>query len=256
MKAATARVDFKLTLQYSPRRRYAMPAFANRLANPTRLSALLLLVHALHAGRAEEPDSAAKWEAEIQKFEAADKEHPPEEGGVLFVGSSSIRLWDVENSFPELKPLNRGFGGSQYSDVVHYAERIVVTYKPRVIVLYSGDNDIAGGKTADEVVADVAKLLAVVEKQLPEAHVVILPIKPSVARWKLWTTMQKANAGMKKLAGARDKWHYADTATPVLGDDGQPRRELFVEDGLHLNDKGYELWSRIVQEAIDEMPHN
>lgn len=194
--------------------------------------------------------ASTRWEPAIQAFEQRDQERMPEPGGVLFVGSSSIRGWDTDRWFPERNAINRGFGGSQISDLLQYAERIVWKYKPAVIVFYSGDNDIAAGKPPQRVIADFKSFADQCARRLPDTQLIYLPIKPSRARWKLWPAMSEANAGIKQYVDQHDRFHYLDTATPLLGDDGQPRSDLLREDGLHLNDEGYRIWSRMVEEKI------
>ncbi len=217
--------------------------------NPIIIVTFLALL-APATGWAQKTDSAARWEATIEKFEQQDQTSPPEKGAVLFVGSSSIRLWDTRKWFPEHETLNRGFGGSQISDVLQYADRIVWKYQPRVIVFYAGDNDVATGKSPERVFEDFRRFGEQAERLLPESHLVYLPIKPSLARWKLWPVMSQANERIKEWIGRHERFHYADIATPMLGDDGKPRSDLFRADGLHLNDEGYRLWSGIVEKVL------
>ena len=212
------------------------------------VSCLLLLLFST-AALAEDP--AERWETRIQKFEKADQQSPPATGGILFVGSSSIGMWDTDKWFPGDGVLNRGFGGSQISDVNYYAERVVLNYAPKVIAFYAGDNDVAKGKSPEQVFADFKTFLALVEKRLPQTHVLYLPIKPSLARWKMWPTMAKANSLIQRHLETRHNWHYVDTVAPMLGEDGKPRPELFRDDGLHMNDQGYKIWSGLVKPLIE-----
>ena len=175
-----------------------------------------------------------RFTAEIAAFEAWDRKNSPPKNAVLFVGSSSIRLWQTAEAFPELVVINRGFGGSEVSDVNYYAERIVVKYAPRTIVFYAGDNDIAAGKKPERIAAGFAKFAAEMHEQLPETRIIYLPIKPSIARWKLWPKAQEANA----------------LATPMLGSDGQPRPEIFLDDGLHMNEVGYQIWNETLARQL------
>jgi lysophospholipase L1-like esterase len=190
----------------------------------------------------------AQWEREIAAFEAADKTNPPPTGAILFVGSSSIRLWkSLAEDFKGIPVINRGFGGSQMADSVFYADRIVLPYRPRQIVVYAGDNDLAAGKTPHAVLSDFQALVAKVHGALPETRICFLSIKPSPARWTLVERMREANRLIAEYARATNGLAFIDVFTPMLGEDGQPRPELFAADKLHLNETGYRLWSSTVR---------
>lgn len=195
---------------------------------------------------------ANMWENSIQQFEAQDREQAPPPNGILFTGSSSIRMWNLAQWFPGMPVLNRGFGGSTYSDLNLFMDRVVFPYKPRIIVLYSGDNDIAGGKTAEEVFGAVESVISRVRKKLPETRIVIIAIKPSVARWKYYEEIKKANALIKGACEAGKGLVYVDIETPMLGEDGKPRQDLLLGDGLHLNDAGYALWTELVKPHLQD----
>jgi lysophospholipase L1-like esterase len=195
------------------------------------------------------PDPA-RFTADIAAFEAWDRQNSAPTDAVLFVGSSSIRMWQTAESFPDLTVINRGFGGSHASDVNHFAGRIVLKYAPRIIVFYAGDNDIADGKSAEQVADDFEEFVAIVHAKLPDAKIIYLPIKPSLARWSLWSKMQETNARVRQFITGKPHLAYVDTATPMLGGDGQPRPELFLDDGLHMNDVGYAIWSEQLRNAI------
>ncbi len=192
----------------------------------------------------DKPAGPKRWENAIAQFEAADAKHPPAPGGVVFVGSSSIRLWKLPVSFPKLHAVNRGFGGSQMEDSLYYADRIIIPYAPRTVVLYAGDNDIAAKKTPEQVCDDFKALVKQVQAALPETRILYLPIKPSLKRWALVDKMKRANALIHKFIETDSRLEYVDTFTPMLGEDGKPRKELFAQDGLHLNDEGYRLWTK------------
>lgn len=197
---------------------------------------------------------AARWEKTIAAFEKRDAENPPKTGGILFVGSSSIRFWDTGEAFPKHDVLNRGFGGSQTSDVLYYLDRIVLPYKPRQIVLYEGDNDIASGKTPEQVFEDTKAIFERVHAKLPDTEILYIAIKPSLARWELVGKMREANAMIQTLAEQDHRITFVDVDTPMLGKDGKPRKDLFVDDGLHLNDEGYAIWNRIVEPLLAKEP--
>lgn len=191
----------------------------------------------------EKKQDFSRWEKDIAAFERRDRDKAPPKTPVVFVGSSSIRLWDLSKSFPRLSALNRGFGGSQLADVVHFAPRIVLKYDPRLIVLYAGDNDLAAGKTPQRVFADFQDFAKIVQEKLPKTRIVFISIKPSLRRWASIDKIRQTN-GLIEAACKKDKrLVYLDIATPMLGEDGKPRRELFAEDGLHLNAKGYAVWA-------------
>lgn len=193
-----------------------------------------------------------RWEPNIQRFEEADRDHPPAPGQVLFLGSSSIVGWELDRWFPDLAALNRGFGGSQIIDSIHYFDRVAVPYAPSVIVFYAGDNDVAAGKGAEQVAADFTTLAGLLRDKLPAARLLFVCIKPSPSRWTLWPTMQAANAAIREQCEADPRLGYLDIATPMLAADGTPRRELFRDDLLHLNEAGYELWSGLARAVLDD----
>lgn len=210
-----------------------------------------LLVYALSPGLLVA--AGDEWEAAISAFEARDRENMPEPGVIVFVGSSSIRGWEsLAGDFAPLEVVNRGFGGSQIEDAVRYADRIVIPYKPSRVVLYSGDNDIWAGKTPGTVAADFRKFVAKVRTALPAVPVYFIAIKPSISRWSAWPKMKKANELVKEFAAETPGVEYIDIAAPMLGADSKPRPELFADDGLHLNEAGYELWTSVVKPYLTE----
>lgn len=191
--------------------------------------------------------SSERWEKDIQKFEAADRAAPPAKGGVLFVGSSSIRMWDVKKSFPDLPVINRGFGGSQVIDSLNFAERIILPYEPRVVVIYAGDNDLAKGVAPQQVANDYRELAAKIRAALPQTKIVYIAIKPSTARWKLIDKIRSANALIREATASDPLQVFLDVEPPMLGPDGQPRAELLRDDGLHMTDAGYAVWADLLR---------
>ncbi len=227
------------------------------------LGLLLLVGVSVSSGASQEPAAkspkqaaaaaADRWEPAIRAFEAKDREHPPAKGGIVFVGSSSIRLWQIEKSFPGMSVLNRGFGGSQLSDSVRYAERIVIAYQPRIVVLYAGDNDLAAGKSPEQVLADYRQFVVKVHAALPKTRIVYIAIKPSTARWKLIEKIRTANRLIREFAANDPRLVFIDVEKPMLGADGKPRPELFLRDGLHLNADGYCVWTDLVRPHLREL---
>jgi lysophospholipase L1-like esterase len=201
---------------------------------------------------AQTDSGAQKWEAEIQAFEASDKTNPPPKGAILFVGSSSIRLWQsLAHDFRKHKVVNRGFGGSHLADSVSFVDRIVIPYRPKMILLYAGDNDIAAGKAPEQVLADFKSFVEKVQTALPKTRIAYISIKPSLARWQLVEKMKGANQLIKDYAQKKKNLMFIDVFTPMLGLDGEPRKELFVSDGLHLNAAGYELWASTIRPYLN-----
>lgn len=217
-----------------------------------RLSALLFLATtvALVAQPAEPTHRAAKWAKEVAAIEKRQADRPAEKGGIVFAGSSTIRLWDLGKSFPDWKATNSGFGGSEIRDVTHFADRLILKHEPRAIVFYAGDNDTKSGRTPEQVLTDFRAFVAAVHKSLPEARVYFIAIKPSPARWELFDVQTRANALVKEFCAKDERLGYVDIVPPVLGKDGRPREELFVKDRLHLSPAGYEILTDAVKKAV------
>lgn len=187
-----------------------------------------------------------KWAKEMAAFEEQDKKDPAI-GGIVFVGSSSIRLWDLEKSFPEMPVLNRGFGGSEIPDSVAHADLLVIRHKPRTVIFYAGDNDIANGRSPQQVFEDYKAFVTKVRAALPDTRIAFIGIKPSIQRWAMIDKIRAANALVRTFAERDDKLGYIDVDGPMLGWDEKPRKELFIADGLHMTPKGYEIWTNLVR---------
>jgi lysophospholipase L1-like esterase len=188
-----------------------------------------------------------RWEKDIAAFEAADKAAPPAKGEIVFVGSSTIRRWDTAISFPDLKILNRGFGGSDLSDSTRYVDRIVLPYEPRLVVVYAGDNDISAGTTSEEVAIAFERFTRAVHAKLPQTRILYIAIKPSLLRWTQIDRMRSANLVIRAYCERDDRLAFLDFDGLMLGWDEKPRRELFAEDGLHLSPQGYQMWTTVVR---------
>lgn len=216
------------------------------------LTACLLAIFAsfiaLSASNAQAAEN--RWEKEIRAFEQQDAKERPPENAVLFVGSSSIRLWNLAESFPDLNVINRGFGGSQLADAAHFADRIVIPYRPRLVILYAGDNDLAAGKKPEQVLADFKEFVAKVKAGLPETRIAYLGIKPSIKRRALIERIRETNAAIKQFITGDERLIYVDVFQPMRTADGEPRPELFRADGLHLNAEGYKLWASLLQPTL------
>jgi lysophospholipase L1-like esterase len=192
----------------------------------------------------------ARWEKSIAAHEQRLKENPPKPQSVFFVGSSSIVRWDVEKSFPGKGYVNVGFGGSIIADSTHFASRILTPFRPGTIVFYAGDNDIARGHSAEQVLNDFRQFVTVVRKENPGCRILFIAIKPSLARWKLYEVQKKANGLVKDFCQQEKGLVFVDIVPRMLNADGQPIPELFVKDGLHLSDQGYEVWNAEIRKLL------
>ena len=212
-------------------------------------AAVAFLISAAVAAHAQQPAAADpdRWEATIMKFEEQDRSSPPPQGEIVFIGASSIVRWNLPEYFPDLKVINRGFGGSEMVDAARYAARIVVPYSPRIVVLYEGDNDIGRGVAPEKVEDDFERFVQVVQGALPQARLVVIAVKPSLLRWAVYDNMKKANALMRTYIEAHKGLEYVEVGPPMLGTDGKPRPELFVPDGLHMTAEGYKLWTGLLR---------
>lgn len=214
-------------------------------------AALLLMSWSLAQPATSTPvDPFAKWEKSISRMEAQQKEQEIKPGGVVFAGSSSIRLWKLEDSFPELEAVNSGFGGSQIRDCTHFASRIILPHRPSIIVFYAGDNDVSAKRTPEQVREDFQQFVAVIHKELPKCRILYLAIKPSLARIKQRETQDQANAMVRKICDSNDQLQYVDVVKPMLGEDGLPQPELFARDGLHMSPAGYAVWAKLLKPLL------
>ena len=224
-----------------------MPALCRRRTTSVLCFAVLVaVVFPLHPSARSQAD---KWAKEMAAFEEQDRKDPAI-GGVVFVGSSSIRLWDLQKYFPGVPALNRGFGGSVIPDSVDHAELLVLRHKPRVVIFYAGDNDIAAGRTPQQVLEDYRAFVTKIHAALPATRIAFIGIKPSIQRWALVDKVRAANALVREYAASDERLGFIDVDGPMLGWDEKPRKDLFVADGLHMTARGYELWTALVRPFV------
>jgi lysophospholipase L1-like esterase len=216
---------------------------------------LLILIFAIAGYVFWSMGSADFWESSIRKFEAEDLVHPPKPGAILFVGSSSINFWHtLARDMEPLDVINRGFGGSQIAHVNHFAGRIVLPYRPRAVVLYAGDNDLSwpSSKSPQTVLNDFSRFVAIVHTGLPETWIYFISIKPCPLRWSNWATVQQTNRMIADFVSGQERVQFIDVTPPMLDAHGKVRGDLFRWDGLHLNPRGYALWTSIIRPIILE----
>jgi lysophospholipase L1-like esterase len=213
------------------------------------------------ASTPKEPKEANRFQSVIDTWVEEDAENPPPKGAVLFIGSSSIRGWKtLAEDFPQYDVINRGFGGSKFTDANLFIDKIVTPYEPAAIVVFEGTNDIASGRTAEQVFSDYKTFIKLIRKGertmgSEPAPIFFIGITPTESRWKHWPEMQKVNDWVQVYVKKHDDLYYIDTPTPILATapeaGGPPSRELFRDDLLHLSPKGYELWTEVVTPALE-----
>ena len=196
--------------------------------------------------------SQVSYERDIRRFEEADAARAPAKGGIVFVGSSSIRLWNtLATDFPGHNVINRGFGGSQIIDSIRFAHRIVTPYEPRLVVMFAGTNDIAEGRSAETVLAHFKAFVGKVRKQLPETTIAYISITLAPSRWDRVETIRRANNLIEAYIRTQPKLMFIDTASQMVDETGGPRPDLFLDDRLHLNDKGYQIWKQLIGPILE-----
>lgn len=191
------------------------------------------------------------FDKDILAFEARDKTNPPPKNAILFVGSSSIRMWTtLTEDFPEYRVINRGFGGSQISDSIHFADRIVTPYEPSVIVMYAGGNDLNAKKSPETVAQDFRTFVAKVREKLPHTHIAYIAVAGNPARWGHVDKVREANRLIREFTTTQPRLSFIDVFPHMMGDDGLPKPDIFLPDRLHMNAKGYAIWKRVVGEHL------
>lgn len=201
--------------------------------------------------QAQTYDRQQIWDKEINAFAEIDRNQPPPPNPVLFVGSSSIRMWtNLRTSFPRMKVINRGFGGSRFDDVNYYFDKIVTPYNPKIIVLYAGENDLNEGILPEKVLEQYRKFVAMVRQKFPKITVLYISIKPSPSRWQMADKVKQTNALIKAESEKDYRTQFVDVFSPMLNEKGEPKAEIFLEDKLHLNEKGYAIWRGILQRYL------
>jgi len=192
------------------------------------------------------------WEPDIRAFETSERTNPPPTNAVLFTGASNIRLWkNVAEAFPAHKILNRGFGGAEMTDLVEFAGRIVVPYHPKIVIIYAGDNDLAGRKTPEQILTAFQAFTQEVHTALPETVIGCIAVKPSPSRARLVPQVKKTDKLLEAFCHTNANTIYIDDLTPMLSARGGPRPEFFGKDGLHLNEQGRAIWISLIRPVLD-----
>lgn len=193
------------------------------------------------------------WEPSIRRFEEADRVNPPNQGCIVFTGSSSIALWKtVSDDMKPLDVVNRGFGGSQISQVNEYLARIVLPYHPRAVVLYAGENDLSfpAWKKPDDVIEDFKEFVETIHEELPDTWIYYISMKPTPLRWKNWPTISATNKRIEEFCRTQDRVEYIDVSGAMLDASGNLRKDLYRADHLHMNPEGYAIWISIIKPVL------
>lgn len=170
---------------------------------------------------------------------------------IVFTGSSSIRFWnDIQERFPQQQVLNTGFGGSQFSDLEHYLDELILNYKPVKVFIYEGDNDIFAKKRPRKIVKRAEKILGTLQQRNPNMEIVLISAKPSISRWRFRGRYRRLNRKLGKLASNTNGIDFIDVWYPML-DKRKVKQDIFIEDGLHMNSKGYDIWYDVIKNYID-----
>lgn len=209
-----------------------------------RILLFLLVCVSFIAGAQDRPF----WK-DIKSFKTEDSLRRPPKRAIVFVGSSSFRMWkDVQKDFPKHKIINRGFGGSSLPHVIAYAEEIVIPYKPKQVVVYCGENDFMNDTVTSEIVTNrFITLFDLLRDKLPRAEIVFVSMKPSPSRQRLMTEVAAANTSIRDFISKKRRAKYVDIWDAMLDSSGAPRKELFLKDMLHMNADGYAIWQKALE---------
>lgn len=189
----------------------------------------------------------SRFKDQINELTAKTYNFSPDKKLVVFAGSSSIRMWnDVAGYFPGHNVINNGFGGSHFSDLLHFYNELIVQRKPDILFIYEGDNDIASGKKPGKIMKEAKKLHKNIQQDLPETHVVFISPKPSIARVQLKNEYISFNKKLEKYCRKQENVDFADVWNPMLDNKGNVFKDVFLEDGLHMNKKGYDIWGKVI----------
>ena len=213
-----------------------------------KLLILIILLFGFLSSNAQDPNRFKDYVDELSNKEydfSADKKL------VVFTGSSSILKWkDVPKYFPEYNVINNGFGGSHFSDLIYFYDKLILKRAPEILFIYEGDNDISAGKKPSKIIKQVKELVKKIKTDLPQTKIILIAAKPSIARWNLKKNYNKLNKKLDKFCKKQDNVEFADVWKIMLDENGNVYTDIFIEDGLHMNKKGYDLWAKMMSEFL------
>jgi lysophospholipase L1-like esterase len=209
---------------------------------------LFVLFQGAYTLKAQDP---SRFQSQVTELANASHHPSPSKQFVLFTGSSSVRMWtDVQSYFPGYFIVNNGFGGSHFSDLLYYYQELVLNFKPDILFVYEGDNDIASGKKPGKVLKEAKELAERIEKDLPSTKVVFISAKPSVARWHLKKEYQAFNKKLERLCKSKANFEFADVWEAMTDKNGNVFKDVFLKDDLHMNKKGYDIWGEVMGQFL------
>lgn len=211
-----------------------------------QLTLLLTLILTTSGIWAQNPDPT-RFANEVDAIKNKEFNIDPKKPVVVFTGSSSVRMWkDVQAYYPQVNAINTGFGGSHFTDLIHYRKPLIFDLKPDKLFIYEGDNDISDNKSPAEVLAAAAYLFAEIRRELPDTKIYFISTKPSIARWKYKEQYEQLNALLAQFCEYDEMTYFVDVWTPMMGADNMVLSDIFLGDNLHMNEKGYAIWGRVI----------
>ncbi len=209
---------------------------------------LIILLFGFLSSNAQDPN---RFKEQIVQLYEKEYNFNPSKKLLLFTGSSSVRMWkDVPDYFPEYNVINNGFGGSHFSDLLYFYDKLITKQTPDILFIYEGDNDIAAGKKTSKIIKQAKELVTQIKADLPQTTIIFIAPKPSIARWNLKKDYKKLNKKLKKFCIKQDNTEFADVWNIMLDEKGNVYTDIFIEDGLHMNKKGYDLWAKVIGEFL------
>jgi len=203
---------------------------------------LFLLFSGIFMAGAQDP---ARYKDQVEQLSAKEYQFIKDKKLVVFAGSSSIRMWkDVQDYFPGFNVINNGFGGSQFSDLIFYTDQLIIKQEPDILFIYEGDNDIAANKRPLDIAKEAKLLVKNIQEKLPDTEIVLISAKPCIARWKLRKEYEHLNKRLFRISKRSDMVEFANVWTAMIDKKGNLHQDIFLEDGVHMNKKGYDIWAK------------
>jgi lysophospholipase L1-like esterase len=194
-----------------------------------------------------------RFNDQVEELYNREYNFSPNKKLALFTGSSSVRMWnDVQERFPKYNVINNGFGGSHFSDLIYFYDKLIAKHNADYILIYEGDNDIASEKSAAEIMRGAKKLRKMIAEDFPDVTVVFIAPKPSIARWNLKKQYERVNKKLKKFTNRKKNTEFADVWNAMLDENGKVYDDIFIEDNLHMNKKGYDIWENVIGKFLIE----